>query len=154
MSLGSFDSSSLPFYFMEFQNPRMVWIWRNLKAHPVAHSSIPGCSQPGLGHFQQSRGSHRFSGNSIPASPHPPSLEFLPSIPLNQLPAWLCHQCDTFLSHPASGHLCCPWNEEKFLSQSGIQCWKTGHKENLWHSKRWLRRIPKETVTDNIIKLI
>ncbi|XP_064512899.1 adenosylhomocysteinase 3 isoform X2 [Pseudopipra pipra] len=41
----------------------------------------PRLIQPGLGHFQGSRGSHSFSGKSIPAPPHPPSQQFLPNIP-------------------------------------------------------------------------
>ncbi|XP_064516070.1 ras-related protein Rab-15 isoform X2 [Pseudopipra pipra] len=43
----------------------------------VASSPI----QPGLGHSQGSRGSHSFSGKSIPMLHHPHSKEFLPNIP-------------------------------------------------------------------------
>uniref|UniRef100_A0A8C3UP73 TSPO associated protein 1 n=1 Tax=Catharus ustulatus TaxID=91951 RepID=A0A8C3UP73_CATUS len=37
--------------------------------------------QPGLGHFQGSRGSHSFSGHPVPGPAHPHSQEFLPNIP-------------------------------------------------------------------------
>ncbi|NXG18486.1 KSR2 Kinase, partial [Grallaria varia] len=43
----------------------------------------PSTIQPGLGHFQGSRGSHSFSGQPVPGPAHPHSQEFLPNIPSN-----------------------------------------------------------------------
>ena len=51
--------------------------------------------QPGLGHFQGSRGSHSCSGHSVPGPAHPLRQEFLPNIPSNPalLQAKAIHSC-------------------------------------------------------------
>jgi len=69
------------------QNPRMVWVGRDLKDHPVpapcheqgCHSpalAAEGSIQPGLEYFQ-GWGVHSFSGQPVPVPHHPVSKEFL-----------------------------------------------------------------------------
>ncbi|NXE00411.1 WASF3 protein, partial [Chaetorhynchus papuensis] len=47
---------------------------------PLSQAAPSPNVQPGLGHFQGSRGSHSFSGHPVPGPAHPAREEFLPDI--------------------------------------------------------------------------
>ncbi|XP_061317325.1 keratinocyte-associated protein 3 isoform X2 [Pezoporus flaviventris] len=83
-------TNDCPFNTTRIYNHRMVWVGRDLKAHPVptpchrqGHLPIdqvaPSPVQPGLEHCQ-GWGSHSFSGQPVPGPHHPHREKLLPHI--------------------------------------------------------------------------